>query len=157
MERVFNGYFGAGSRLRLSYGGQESLLKRRLRWRRLKPAKTLDLAVLADFSPRLKNVDSHFIEHIKQSVESTNYPLFEVLVSSTMPDIPFWHNCYNHLVRDEVDYFRHFNYITQNPIKHCVVRNLWDYKYSGVFDYPKDYIVDCLREYPIIDFGGEYD
>jgi len=123
--------------------------------RRLKSART-ETDVLADGRPRLKEVDSHFIELIKQSVESANYPLFEVLVSSTMPEIPFWHNCYNHLIRDEADYFRHFNYITQNPIKHGVVKNLWDYEFSGVFDYPKDYIIDCLRQYPIIDFGGEY-
>lgn len=128
-------------------------------WRRLKSAKTedgIDYDVLAAFRPRLKDLDSHLTGLVKQSIESANYPLFEALVSSVMSDVPFWHNCYNHLIRDEIDYFRHFNYITQNPIKHGVVKNLWDYKFSGIYDFDREYILDCLRKYPIIDFGGEY-
>lgn len=96
-------------------------------WRRLKSANTNMDSVIANFSSR------------------------------SLKDIPFWYSYMSHVIRDELDYFRHFNYIVQNPIKHGLVENPWDYKFSGIFDYEKDYILDALRRYPIIDFGGNYD
>lgn len=122
--------------------------------RRLKPAKTNVEEVLADFSPRLS--EEHKLK-LAKTIETNDFLLFEVLISSVLPEIPFWHYCYNHAIRNETDYFRHFNYITQNPIKHGIVKTLWDYEFSGIFNYDKDYVIDCLRDYPIIDFGGEYD
>lgn len=137
--------------------------------RRLKSAKTsgpvlagfrINDAVLAGFSPRLKDFSPRLDRvsgEIQKAILTDNLSLFKVIVASNLPDIPFWHNCFNHVIRNEKDYFCHFNYITQNPIKHNLVKNPWEYRFSGVFDYDKEYINDCLRSYPIIDFGGEYD
>lgn len=140
-------------------------------WRRLKPATT-SAYVLTDFSPRLEEVlkSLNFSEEVRRRLKSAttagfllnsllenNLSLFKTLVLSNMPDIPFWSSYYSHVIRDEKDYFRHFNYICQNPIKHGLAKNVWDYKFSGIFGYEKDYVLDALRKYPIVDFGGSYD
>ncbi|MBN2391986.1 MAG: transposase, partial [Anaerolineae bacterium] len=43
----------------------------------------------------------------------------------------FW----DHVIRDEVDYANHFNYIHYNPIKHGLVQRLSDYRYSSFHEY----------------------
>lgn len=128
--------------------------------------------VLANFSSRLEEImkSLNFSEEVRRRLKSAttigflikslsedNLPLFKTLVFSNMSDIPFWSSYYSHVIRDEKDYFRHFNYISQNPIKHGLAKNVWDYKFSGVFKYEKDYVLDALRRYPIVDFGGSYD
>lgn len=151
-------------------------------WRRLKPATTAR-KVVADFSPRNTNVVASFSSRLEltlknlnfseevwrklkfatttkiliEALERDNFLLFKTLILSNLPDIPFWYSYFSHVIRDERDYFRHLNYICQNPIKHGLVKNVWDYKFSGIFGYEKDYVLDALRKYPIVDFGGSYD
>jgi len=38
---------------------------------------------------------------------------------------------YDHLIRDEVDYERHFDYIHRNPVKHGYVKSVADWPYSS--------------------------
>lgn len=135
--------------------------------RRLKSATTTSNVIVdpsprkGDCNPRFTNIIANFSlrnkESLEQAIKDGNYFLFKTIYLSSMPDIPFWYSYYSHVIRNEKDYYCHFNYITQNPIKHNLVKNLWDYPYSGVFNYDRDYILDSLRKYPIIDFGGEYD
>jgi putative transposase len=42
-----------------------------------------------------------------------------------------WHNYWDTLVRTEIDYWKRFNYIHNNPIKHGYVRNMFDWPYSS--------------------------
>lgn len=41
------------------------------------------------------------------------------------------HRSWEHCLRDELDFERHFDYIHYNPIKHGLVQNLSDYPYSS--------------------------
>jgi putative transposase len=72
------------------------------------------------------------------------------------------YNYWDHCIRDEEDFFKHFSYIHNNPIKHKKVRNieeLGQYSYSSFNTWVKkrgrEFINDCFREYPIIDFSIE--
>jgi putative transposase len=67
----------------------------------------------------------------------------------------FWWNYYDHIIRDEVDFFKHLNYIHQNPIKHSLSKH-FSYKFSSydawVQKKGKEYLNDCFEKFPIIDF-----
>lgn len=72
----------------------------------------------------------------------------------------YWDYC----IRDKKDFFLHFNYIHNNPIKHDYCRNfdgLSGYKfcsYKQWFDKKgEDWMAECLREYPVKDFSISID
>jgi len=50
----------------------------------------------------------------------------------------FW----EHTLRDQEDYNRHFDYLHYNPIKHEVVKHLLDYPYSSFHRYVKQGVYD---------------
>jgi len=57
-----------------------------------------------------------------------------------------WQRRYwEHLIRDEIDFQRHVDYIHYNPVKHGYVKNPSDWKYSTIHKYiesgiyPKDW------------------
>jgi putative transposase len=70
-----------------------------------------------------------------------------------------WYQYFDHCIRNETDFWKHFNYIHQNPIKHGLRKNL-----AGVFNYPfssakswskikgEEWFNSCFEFYPIIDF-----
>jgi putative transposase len=54
------------------------------------------------------------------------------------------HNCsgsiwqkrfWDHLIRDEEDYYQHLNYIHYNPVKHGYVKNVFDYPHSSITNF----------------------
>lgn len=80
-----------------------------------------------------------------------------------------WWNYYDHVIRDETDFFKHLNYIHQNPVKHglqankvclqtkaCATRGSLSYEFSSydawVAKKGKEYLDDVFAKYPIIDF-----
>jgi len=67
----------------------------------------------------------------------------------------YWDRC----IRDEADFWRHFNYIHYNPIKHGYVKNMKDYKFSSYeFWLEKkgtEWLDSCFRLYPIVDFTDQ--
>jgi len=73
----------------------------------------------------------------------------------------FWWNYYDHIIRDEADFFKHINYIHQNPVKHQQAKSL-DYEFSSyrtwVKQKGKQYLDDAFSKYPIVDFmkGDEF-
>jgi putative transposase len=77
------------------------------------------------------------------------------------PGRQVWWNYWDWCIRDETDYWRHFNYIHHNPIKHGYVKQLRDWPYSSVFGYlenkGRDWLDDCWRSYPIRGFQIEQD
>ena len=54
-----------------------------------------------------------------------------------------WQNRYwDHIIRDQNDLNNHLNYIHYNPVKHGLVKNPFDWKYSSIHDYKEYYSVD---------------
>ena len=75
-----------------------------------------------------------------------------------------WYQYWDHCIRDEADFYRHFNYIHNNPIKHKEVRNIEElhlYKYSSFNTWIKkkgrEWLNSSLEDYPILDFTVEED
>ncbi len=46
---------------------------------------------------------------------------------------------YEHTIRDEQDLYNHLNYIHYNPVKHSLVKNVRDWKYSSFPKFVKKY------------------
>jgi len=81
-----------------------------------------------------------------------------------IPGRQIWYQYWDYCIRDKEDFWRHFNYIHHNPVKHGYVK-----EQSLVADYPfssykiwlerkgKEWLNDCLAQYPIIDFTKEED
>lgn len=73
-------------------------------------------------------------------------------------------NYWDYCVRNEADFWRHFNYIHNNPIKHRYVKNIKElskYKFSSFNAWIKkkseEWVYSCFEEYPILDFTVEHD
>lgn len=66
-----------------------------------------------------------------------------------------WWNYFDKIIRDEKDFFKHLNYIHQNPIKHQITKD-FDYKFSNYNSWlkikGKEYLDDSFEKYPIVDF-----
>ncbi len=70
-----------------------------------------------------------------------------------------WWNYWDHSIRDEADFYKHFNYINNNPIKHGFAANLEElenYKFCSYSSWLKkegaEWLDSCFEFYPIIDF-----
>ncbi len=75
-----------------------------------------------------------------------------------------WYQYWDYCIRSEQDYWRHFNYIHNNLIKHGYVdtiENLQSYQFSSFNDWVKkkgnEWVYDCFRRYPILDFTRDED
>ncbi|MCL5410552.1 MAG: transposase [Patescibacteria group bacterium] len=70
-------------------------------------------------------------------------------------DRKIWWNYYDHVIRDDKDFFKHLNYIHQNPIKHGLTKG-FSYNFSSydawVSKKGKEYLDDAFEKYPIVDF-----
>ncbi len=70
-----------------------------------------------------------------------------------------WYQYIDHVIRDERDYFMHFNYIHQNPVKHSFVERMSDYQFSSIHEWlekaGKEWLAGCFRRYPVVDFEPE--
>ncbi|MBD3359384.1 MAG: hypothetical protein GF365_01595 [Candidatus Buchananbacteria bacterium] len=67
-----------------------------------------------------------------------------------MPGRQIWWNYWDYCIRDEDDFYKHFNYIHSNPIKHGLVKNheeLKDYEFSSFKDYYKEYGTEKLMDF----------
>lgn len=69
---------------------------------------------------------------------------------------PIWYQYLETIIRCEADFYRHLNYIHQNPVKHGYTKDMGKYQFSSYQYYlkekDKEWLADCFREYPIIDF-----
>jgi putative transposase len=66
-------------------------------------------------------------------------------------------NYWDHGIRDEADFWKHFNYIHHNPVKHSYTKGMSDYNFSS-YNYwlkkkKQDWIDSCFEFYPIVDFS----
>ena len=67
-----------------------------------------------------------------------------------------WQNRFwDHIIRDQNDFTRHFDYIHYNPVKHGMVRRPFDWNYSSIHDYSDFYSIDWGVK-GNFDFTGTY-
>jgi len=64
----------------------------------------------------------------------------------------YWDTC----IRQEGDFWRRFNYIHHNSIKHGYVRQMEKYAFSSynfyLEKYGQEWLTDVFKQYPLIDF-----
>ncbi len=76
--------------------------------------------------------------------------------AATMKYSGIWHNYWDRCIKNEKDFWVHFNYIHQNPIKHSYANSMNKYKFSSYSYYLKekgqDWLDSVFINYPIIDF-----
>jgi len=84
---------------------------------------------------------------------------FELNKLENKPGRKIWYQYFDRCIRDQVDFWRHFNYIHNNPVKHGQCRNLAEaesYPFSSAGKWVKikgeEWWLGCFREYPIVDF-----
>lgn len=73
-----------------------------------------------NLSKIIKHVHSMSGFHIKQA---------------TQAEKPIWWNYWDYCPRDEADYYKHLNYLLNNPVKHGYVTDLNDYAFSSFHSY----------------------
>lgn len=73
-----------------------------------------------------------------------------------------WFQYRDWCIRNEIDFYKHFNYIHHNPVKHGYVKNqdeVLNYYFCSYRQwYEKkgdEWLLSCFSEYPIIDFTIE--
>ena len=72
-----------------------------------------------------------------------------------------WQSYWDKCIRDKDDFYRHFNYIHHNPVKHGYVAQMEDYPFSS-FKYWLErkgvkWGYSVFEEYPILDYTREED
>jgi putative transposase len=67
-----------------------------------------------------------------------------------------WHNYWDSWIRTEASYWKRFNYIHHNPVKHGYVQHMEDWPFSSyryyLEKYGADWLADAFRRYPIADY-----
>ncbi|RLG81399.1 MAG: hypothetical protein DRO40_09720 [Thermoprotei archaeon] len=75
-----------------------------------------------------------------------------------------WYQYWDYRIRNEKDFYLHFNYIHHNPVKHDYVKiqdEVLNYPFCSYKQWVDkkggEWMSDCFRRYPIIDFtvGGD--
>lgn len=128
--------------------------------RRLKSA-TPDFA--REFYAGLTPFEQRQWERMERRINSANpdspQGLAQFIVRLQPP--PVWYQYLETVIRSEADFYRHLNYIHQNPVKHGYTKDMEKYQFSSYQYYlkekGKEWLADCFREYPIVDFGPEGD
>lgn len=71
-----------------------------------------------------------------------------------------WYQYTDHIIKDKKDFYRHINYIYQNPVKHGYVEDILDYKFSSIHEAIKrrgeNFVLECFEKYPIVDFESSF-
>jgi len=70
-----------------------------------------------------------------------------------------WYQYWDRCIRGEADFYRRFNYIHHNPVKHGYVVLPEHYEYSSYNYYLRkhgeEWLADIFRSYPIVDFAPQ--
>lgn len=73
-----------------------------------------------------------------------------------------FHSYWDYCIRDEKDFFLHFNYIHHNPVKHGYVKSqyeCYEYKFCSYKQWADkkglEWVSNCFETYPIRDFTVE--
>jgi len=72
-----------------------------------------------------------------------------------------WWNYWDNCIRNERTFYKRFNYIHHNPVKHGYVKRCEDYEFSSynyyLKKYGEDYMGSIFARYPIGDFSDRSD
>jgi len=70
-----------------------------------------------------------------------------------------WYQYFDRCIRNEKDYWRRFNYVHHNCVKHGYANRMEDYQYSSYRSWAKEkgieWMEDVFASYPIVDFSVE--
>ncbi len=82
-----------------------------------------------DFSNRWKAIKIRFVQTLPRTERRSK-------VRIAKGERGVWQRCFwEHVIRDEVDFARHIDYVHWNPIKHGLVQRLPDWPYSSFHRY----------------------
>jgi putative transposase len=72
-----------------------------------------------------------------------------------------WYRCFERSMKSSRHFFATLNYIHHNPVKHGYVSSWQDWPFSSGNDFldlvGRDRAIEIWREYPILDYGAEWD
>lgn len=72
-----------------------------------------------------------------------------------------WWNYWDNCIRNEETFYKRFNYIHHNPVKHSYVRKHEDYRLSSYAHHlrklGREYMESVFAQYPIVDFTDKDD
>lgn len=133
---------------------EEKQLERELKFANTEKKR---INVLAQFIARHKNhLDKNLYRGLKSAITKGYLTDSLMITSLTAKQTPIWYQYTDHVIRDDKDYFQHLNYLHQNPVKHGYIKKISDYEFSSIHQFLREkgeeWLVDCFREYPIIDF-----
>lgn len=81
-----------------------------------------------------------------------------------MRERKIWFNYWDHCIRDEIDFWKHFNYIHHQPVKHGLYKTQSEadsYSFSSASRWIKkqgaEWLESSFKMFPIIDFTVEGD
>jgi len=97
----------------------------------------------ADFSTRWRLIKSYFSRHCKLTYQGRISPSRQHKQEKAVWQRRFW----EHQIRDETDMARHIDYIHFNPVKHGLVRQPSDWRYSTIHRYIESGLIPA-------DWGG---
>ena len=73
----------------------------------------------------------------------------------------FWQSYWDRCIRNEDDFYRHFNYIHHNPVKHGYIARMEDYPFSSLKYWiekkGEEWVCSAFEQYPILDYTDEKD
>ena len=94
----------------------------------------------ADYSTRWRKIKNNF----SQTVDRSILPLVgSTKLRKSKREVPIWQRRFwEHTIRDQEDYNRHFDYIHFNPVKHGYVQNVIDWPWSTFHRYLSKGIYD---------------
>jgi len=86
---------------------------------------------------------------------------FELNSSENKKGRQIWWNYWDNCIRNEETFYKRFNYIHHNPVKHGYVKKCEDYEFSSynyyLKKYGEDYMSSIFAQYPILDFTDRSD
>ena len=102
-----------------------------------------------DYSTRWRLVKSYFSRESKSKYGGKISPSRQRKKEQAVWQRRFW----EHLIRDELDFNRHVDYIHYNPVKHGLVKAPKDWRYSSFHRYVQAGIYDLNWGTHPIEFG----
>lgn len=101
----------------------------------------------------LKVVDSSKLSKFVSELNGSSSR--EINKADHVVDRKIWWNFYDHIIRNDSDFFKHLNYLHQNPVKHGLSGEI-SYKFSSFDAWVKkkgiEYMNHSFEKYPVIDF-----
>ena len=89
-----------------------------------------------EFSKIIGTIKKHYTYNINGASKDSTLPLSESRLKRKESGI-WQRRFYEHIIRNEDDLYKHLDYIHYNPVKHNLVQNVKDWKYSSFHKFVK--------------------